>query len=67
MNKTWLVANGFFQVEGLNFGETFAPIARLEAIHILLVYASNYNIKLFRIDVKSAFFNGFINKITYVD
>jgi hypothetical protein len=51
MNKTWLVANGFFQVEGLNFGETFAPIARLEAIHILLVYASNYNIKLFRMDV----------------
>ena len=39
-NKARLVAKGFSQVEGLDFGETFAPVVRLEAIHILLAYAS---------------------------
>ena len=43
-NKARLVAKGFSQVEGLNFGETFAPVARLEAIRILLAYASSHNI-----------------------
>ena len=38
-NKARLVAQGFTQVEGLDFGETFAPVARLEAIRILLAYA----------------------------
>ena len=46
-NKARLVAQGFTQVEGLDFGETFASIARLEAIRILLVYACSHNIKLF--------------------
>ena len=54
-NKARLVAKGFAQVEGLDFGETFGPVARLEAIHILLVYASHHNIKFFQMDVKSAF------------
>jgi hypothetical protein len=44
-NKARLVAKGFSQVEGLDFGETFAPVARLEAIRILLAYASCYDIK----------------------
>ena len=52
-NKTRLVPQGFIQVEGLDFGETFAPIARLEAIRILLAYACSHNIKLFQMDVKS--------------
>ena len=55
-NKARLVAKGFSQVEGLDFCDTFAPVARLEAIHILLAYASSHNIKLYQIDVKSAFF-----------
>ena len=42
-NKTRLVAQGFTQVEGLDFGETFAPIARLEAIRMLLAYACSQN------------------------
>jgi len=54
-NKARLVAKGFSQVEGLDFGETFAPVARLEAIRILLAYASIRDIKLFQMDVKSAF------------
>ena len=66
-NKARLVAKGFSQVEGLDFGETFAPVARLEAIRILLAYASHHDIKLYQMDVKSAFLNGFINELVYVD
>ena len=54
-------------MEGLDFGETFAPIARLEAICILLAYASSHNIKLYQMDVKSAFLNGYINELVYVE
>jgi len=66
-NKARLVAKGFSQVEGLDFGETFAPVARLEAIRILLAYASSHDIKLFQMDVKSAFLNGYINELVYVE
>jgi hypothetical protein len=66
-NKARLVAKGFSQVEGLDFGETFAPVARLEAIHILLAYTSHHEIKLYQMDVKSEFLNGFINELVYVD
>ena len=45
-NKARLVAKGFSQVEGLDFGETFAPVARLEAIRILLAHSSHHNIKV---------------------
>ena len=66
-NKARLVAKGFSQVEGLDFGETFAPVARLEAIRILLAYSSHHNIKLYQMDVKSEFLNGFINELVYVE
>ena len=66
-NKARLVAKEFSQVEGLDFGETFAPVARLEAIRILLAYASHHEMKLYQMDVKSAFLNGFINELVYVD
>ena len=66
-SKARLVIKGFSQVEGLGFGETFAPVARLEAIRILLAYASHHEMKLYQMDVKSAFLNGFINKLVYVD
>ena len=57
-NKARLVAKGFSQVEGLDFGETFAPVARLEAIRILLSYATHHEMKLYQMDVKNAFLNG---------
>jgi len=66
-NKARLVAKGFSQVEGLDFGETFAPVARLEAIRILLAFASHHDIKLYQMDVKSAFLNGYINELVYVE
>jgi hypothetical protein len=62
-----LVAQDYTQVEGLDFGETYAPIARLEAIRILLAYAYAHNIKLYQMDVKSAFLNGYINEEVYVE
>ena len=66
-NKARLVVKGFSQVEGLDFGETFAPVARLEVIRILLAYASHHKMKLYQMDDKSAFLNGFINELVYVD
>jgi hypothetical protein len=66
-NKTRLVAQGYSQVKGLNFDETFAPVARLEAIRILLAYTTSHNIKLYQIDVKSAFLNGKINEPIYIE
>ena len=66
-NKARLVAQGYTQVEGLDFGETYALVARLEAIRILLAYACAHNIKLYQMDVKSAFLNGYINELVYVE
>jgi hypothetical protein len=51
----------------LDFGETFAPVARLEAIRILLAYACACNIKLYQMDVKSAFLNGKISELVYME
>jgi hypothetical protein len=61
-NKARLVAQGYTQVEGLDFRETYASVARLGAIKILLTYACAHNIKLYQMDVKSAFLNGYINE-----
>ena len=61
-NKARLVAQGYNQQEGIDYDETFAPVARLEAIRILLAYAAHKNFKLYQMDVKSAFLNGFINE-----
>jgi hypothetical protein len=57
-NKARLVAKGYSQVECLDFDETFAPVARLESIHILLAYATHHDFKVYQMDVKSAFLNG---------
>jgi hypothetical protein len=57
-NKARLVAKGYAQVAGLDFEETFAPVARLESIRILLAYAAHHSFRLYQMDVKSAFLNG---------
>jgi hypothetical protein len=51
-NKARLVAKGYAQVTGLDFEETFAPVARLESIQILLAYAAHHSFKLFQMDMK---------------
>ncbi|WVZ58443.1 hypothetical protein U9M48_008719 [Paspalum notatum var. saurae] len=61
-NKARLVAQCFCQEEGIDYEETFAPIARLEAIRILLAFAASKGFKLQQMDVKSAFLNGCIEE-----
>ena len=53
-NKARLVTKGYNQEEGIDYEETYAPFARLEAIRMLLAYASIMNFKLYQMDVKSA-------------
>ncbi|GJW99037.1 retrovirus-related pol polyprotein from transposon TNT 1-94 [Tanacetum coccineum] len=65
-NKARLVTQGYNQQEGIDYDETYAPLARLESNRILLTYACALDFKLFQIDVKSAFLNGFINEEVYV-
>jgi hypothetical protein len=66
-NKARLVAKGYSQVEGLDFDEIYAPVARLESIRILLAYATYHGFKLYQMDVKSAFLNGPIKEEVYVE
>jgi hypothetical protein len=65
-NKARFVAQGFSQLEGLNFGETFALFARVDAIKILLAFAAFKGFKLYQIDVKNAFLNGVIQEEVFV-
>ena len=57
-NKAILVCKGYAQVEGIDFEETFAPIARLEAIKFFLAFSCYKNFKVYQMDVKSSFLNG---------
>ena len=66
LNKSRLVVQGFSQIEGVDFEETFAPVARLESIRIILAFASHMDFKLHQMDVKSAFLNGFLEEEVYV-
>jgi len=65
-HKARLVAKGYNQEEGIDFGETYAHVARLEAVRLLCAYACLCGFKLFQMDVKSAFLNGFIDEEVYV-
>jgi hypothetical protein len=66
-NKARLVGEGYSQVEGLDFEETFALVARLESICILLAYATHHDFKLYQMDVKSVFLNGSIKEEVYME
>jgi hypothetical protein len=66
-NKARLVAQGYTQIEGVDFDETFAPVARLESIRILLSVACHLDFKLYQMDVKSAFLNGVLQEEVYVE
>ncbi|KAK8933646.1 hypothetical protein KSP39_PZI015791 [Platanthera zijinensis] len=66
-NKARLVAKGYRQEEGIDFDQTFAPVARLEAIRIFLAYAAYQDFKVYQMDVKSAFLNGDLKEEVYVE
>jgi hypothetical protein len=61
------VAKGYSQFEGLDFDETYAPVARLDSIRILLAYATYHGFKLYQMDVKNVFLNGPIKEEVYVE
>nr|GFA46033.1 retrovirus-related Pol polyprotein from transposon TNT 1-94 [Tanacetum cinerariifolium] len=65
-NKTYLVANRYRQEEGIDFKESFSPVARLEAVWMFIAYATHKNITIFQMDVKTAFLNGPLKEEVYV-
>jgi hypothetical protein len=66
-NKARLVCKGYAQIEGLDFDETFVPVARLEAIRMFLAYACHKQFKFYQMDVKSAFLNGDLKEEVYME
>ncbi|GJR84260.1 retrovirus-related pol polyprotein from transposon TNT 1-94 [Tanacetum coccineum] len=65
-NKARLVAKGYAQEEGINFEESFAPVARLEAVRIFVAYAAHRSFQIYQMDVKMAFLNGPLKEEVYV-
>ncbi|GJU03439.1 retrotransposon protein, putative, unclassified [Tanacetum coccineum] len=65
-NKARLVARGYCQEDGINFEESFAPVARHDAIRIFLAYAAHMNMIVYQMDVKTAFLNGILREEVYV-
>ena len=65
-NKARLVAQGYTQMEGIDFDETYAPVARIESIRMLLAYAFHKNFKVYQMDVKSTFLNVILEEEVYV-
>ncbi|GJY35407.1 retrovirus-related pol polyprotein from transposon TNT 1-94 [Tanacetum coccineum] len=65
-NKARLVAKGYAQEEGIDFEESFAPVARLEAVRIFVAYAAHKSFPIYQMDVKMAFLNGPLKEEVYV-
>ncbi|CAM8956208.1 unnamed protein product [Rhodiola kirilowii] len=66
-NKARLVVKGYSQQEGIDYEETFAPVARLEAIRLLIAYSVQFGFKLHQMDVKTAFLNGYLKEEIFVE
>nr|GEU65569.1 hypothetical protein [Tanacetum cinerariifolium] len=66
-NKARLIAVGYSQQEGIDYDETFAPVARIKAIRLFMAYAAHKNFTIFQMDVKTTFLNGILNEKVYVD
>ena len=62
-----MVCKGYAQVEGIDFDENFAPVAKMEAIQMFLAYACSRKIKVYQMDVKSAFLNGELEEEVYIE
>nr|GEW41877.1 retrovirus-related Pol polyprotein from transposon TNT 1-94 [Tanacetum cinerariifolium] len=65
-NKARLVEVGYSQQEGIDYDETFAPVARIEAIHLFLVYVAHKDFTIFQMDIKTTFLNGILKEEVYV-
>jgi hypothetical protein len=64
--KAHLVAKGYAQREGIDYTETFAPVAKMDTIRMVLELAAQYKWTIFQMDVKSTFLNGYVDKEIYV-
>ena len=60
------MVQGYNQEEGIDYDETFTPMARMEAIRMLIAFAAHIEFKLYQMDVKSAFLNGFLQEEVFV-
>ncbi|GJV80942.1 retrovirus-related pol polyprotein from transposon TNT 1-94 [Tanacetum coccineum] len=65
-NKARLIAKGYHQEEGIDFEDSFSPVARIEAIHIFIAYVAHMNMTVFQMDSKTAFLNGILKEELYV-
>nr|GFD32597.1 retrovirus-related Pol polyprotein from transposon TNT 1-94 [Tanacetum cinerariifolium] len=66
-NKSRLVAKGYAQKEGVDFEESFAPVARLEAVRLFIAYAAHKSFSIYQIDVKTTFLYGPLKEEVYVN
>ena len=66
-NKERLVCKGYAQEEGIDYGETFSPIARLEGVRKILACVAHKGFKLYQMDVKSTFLNGILEEEVYIE
>jgi hypothetical protein len=66
-NKASLACKGYAQIEGIEFEEKFVPVARMEAIRLLLAYACSKNVKIYHMHVKSTFLNGELEEEFYIE
>ena len=64
--KAWLVAKGFRQIQGVDYEETFSPVAMLKSVRILLAIAAYYDYEIWQMDVKTAFLNGHLSEDVYM-
>ena len=65
--KAHLIAKGYSQAKGIDYNETFAPVAKFNSIRILLALTAKHNLELHQMDVKSAYLNGDLTKEVYMD
>ncbi|GJT05667.1 retrovirus-related pol polyprotein from transposon TNT 1-94 [Tanacetum coccineum] len=65
-NKSHFVAKGYKHEEGIDFEESFAPVARLESVRMFVAYAAQKNFTIFQMDVKTTFLNGPVKEDVYV-
>ena len=66
-NKARLVCKGYSKQEGIDYDDTYAPVARIEVVRLFLTYATHKKFKVYQMDVKSTFLNGELEEEVYIE